>query len=129
MSHTKTIHFFRHAQAEHNVWSEDDPVGEDVCDTSLTPVGIEQAKQISTSASVTNFKCPTLVISSPLRRCLQTALHAFHPQFNENLKATIEKNKVFPHSAKHPALDHSKNGNIKRETDPRIMECLNGRES
>jgi len=74
MSKTKTIHFFQHAQAEHNVWSEDHPLGEDVRDSSLTPIGIEQAKELLTSASVTNLKCPTLLISSPLRRCLQTAL-------------------------------------------------------
>lgn len=74
MSKTKIIHFFRHAQAEHNVWSDDDAVYPDVRDTSLTPVGIEQVKGILASAAVTNFKLPTLLISSPLRRCLQTAL-------------------------------------------------------
>jgi len=131
MSKTKTIHFFRHAQAKHNAWSEDDLVGEDVRDTSLTRLGIDQAKAILTSASVTNFRSPTLLISSPLRRCLQTALYAFHPHFNENLKATMEKNKDFPQgSIPRKAIQKLfKKGNIKWEADPRIMECVNGRDS
>ena len=29
---------------------------------------------------------PTLLITSPLRRCLETALYAFHSQFNEGLR-------------------------------------------
>ena len=131
MSKTKTIHFFRHAQAEHNIWSEHDPVGQEIRDTSLTPHGIEQAKEILTTAAVTNFKRPTLLISSPLRRCLQTALYAFHPDFNESLQATLEKNKKFPHRSlpRNAIQKLFKKGNIKFESDPRIMECLAGRDS
>ena len=33
---------------------------------------------------ITRFKKPTLVLVSPLQRCIQTALYAFHPKFNEN---------------------------------------------
>ena len=131
MSKTKTIHFFRHAQAEHNIWSEHDFVGPEVRDTSLTPHGIEQAKEILTTAAVTNFKQPTLLISSPLRRCLQTALYAFHPDFNESLQATLEKNKEFPRGSisRNAIQKLFKKGNIKFESDPRIMECLSGKDS
>jgi broad specificity phosphatase PhoE len=131
MSKTKTVHFFRHAQAQHNFCYEHNPEPVDIRDTSLTHHGIEQAKEILTGLGVQNFRKPTLVISSPLRRCLQTALYAFHPSFNENLKATLEKNKKFPNSSlsKKEIQTIFKNGNIKFETDPRIMEYISSRDS
>ena len=98
MSKVKTIHFFRHAQAQHNYCPEHNPFPQNVRDSSLTPHGIEQAKKILSSPVITNFKRPTLIISSPLLRCLQTTLYAFHPDFNENLRETLEKNKDFPGS-------------------------------
>ena len=74
-----------------------------------------------------HFQHPTLLVSSPLRRCLQTALYAFHPEFNENLKATLEKNKEFPNGClpRNMIQKILKKGNIKWEADPRIMECIN----
>jgi broad specificity phosphatase PhoE len=130
MSKVKTVHFFRHAQAQHNYSAEYNPEPADVRDTSLTAHGIEQAKAILTSAAVTNFKRPTLLISSPLRRCLQTALYGFHLDFNENLHTTLEKNKEFPEGSlsRHQIKKLFKRGEIKFEADPRIMECLGRRD-
>lgn len=131
MSKTKRVHFFRHAQAQHNLCSEHNPVPLNVRDTSLTAHGLEQAKEILASPVIQNFQRPTLIISSPLRRCLQTALYAFHPSFNENLKATLEKNKNFPNSCasrkKIQAIFNE--GNIKFEADPRLMEYLSSKDS
>jgi hypothetical protein len=131
MSKTKRVHFFRHAQAQHNLCSEHNPVPLNVRDTSLTPHGLEQANQILTSPVIQNFQQPTLIISSPLRRCLQTALYAFHPSFNENLKATLEKNKNFPKSSvsRKKIQTIFKEGNIKFEADPRLMEFMSSKDS
>ena len=44
-------------------------------DPGLTPGGIRDAKRFT--ALYRNLRSPTLVVTSPLRRCLQTSIHAF----------------------------------------------------
>ena len=74
----QVIHLFRHAEAAHN--SEDDT---SIRDPYLTINGIAQAEQILTTYKFLNQ--PTLVLVSPLKRALQTALYAFHPIFNKRV--------------------------------------------
>ena len=74
MSH-QIIHVFRHGHASHNM--NDDT---DIHDPVLTPLGVEQAIGIPETYSL--FNKPTLILVSPLRRCIQSALYAFHPDFN-----------------------------------------------
>jgi broad specificity phosphatase PhoE len=47
-------------------------------DPGLTPGGIEDAKNFR--KRYRNLRNPTLVVTSPLRRCLQTTVHAFSDQ-------------------------------------------------
>jgi hypothetical protein len=58
-------------------------------------------------------------------------LYAFHPDFNENLQTTLDKNKAFPHGSipRENIQKLFKKGNIKFESDPRIMEYISGRDS
>lgn len=65
-----TIHLVRHAESEHNVSKDFSKL-----DPSLTPLGIAQAAQL-----VNTFPNPeriAVVISSPLRRAIQTSLAGF----------------------------------------------------
>lgn len=61
----------------------------------------------------------TLIITSPLRRCLETALYAFHPEFNSRLKRAIL-------SAEEKGLDTPlqsfAQGKITFLVDPRLCE-------
>jgi broad specificity phosphatase PhoE len=63
----KTVCIIRHGEALHNIQREYYPFP----DPPLTPVGLEQA-----SAITVDFK-PDLVVASPMRRTIQTALIAF----------------------------------------------------
>lgn len=47
-------------------------------DPGLTPGGIKDAKLFT--VLYPNLRKPTIIVSSPLRRCLQTAIHAFGSQ-------------------------------------------------
>src|SRR5271154_856073 len=73
----KVIHLFRHAEAVHN--SESD---ESTRDPLLTEKGKEQAQEILETYQFLNQ--PTLILTSPLRRAIETVLQAFHPSFNDN---------------------------------------------
>jgi len=71
-----TIVLVRHAQAEHNVacdWSLPDP--------SLTPLGRQQASTIP-SAYPALFEGADVILTSPLRRTMQTTLWGF-PKLKE----------------------------------------------
>jgi phosphohistidine phosphatase SixA len=77
MASQQYIHLFRHGLAKHNVSGDfymHDPL--------LTPCGIESAKE-TLEQEENCFKKPTLVLISPLQRCIQTALYAFHPEWNK----------------------------------------------
>lgn len=94
---SKVVHLFRHAQAYHNSARDNS-----LPDPSLTPDGIAQAKEITKNYRFLNK--PTLILVSPLRRCVQTALYAFHPDFNKDIA------KRFPNTPKFVAL-------------PQLQEC------
>lgn len=74
------IHLVRHGQAVHNLCEANHALP----DTDLTPLGQEQARGLVS-------KCPDLanvdlVVSSPLRRTLQTTLLAFSSQLESDLQ-------------------------------------------
>ncbi|KAF5714045.1 histidine phosphatase superfamily clade-1 [Fusarium mundagurra] len=74
------IHLVRHGQAVHNLCEANNILP----DTDLTPLGQEQAKGLIS-------KCPELanvdlIVSSPLRRTLQTTLLAFSPQLERGVQ-------------------------------------------
>ncbi|EXL47631.1 hypothetical protein FOCG_11789 [Fusarium oxysporum f. sp. radicis-lycopersici 26381] len=74
------IHLVRHGQAVHNLCEADNVLP----DTDLTPLGEEQARGLIS-------KCPELanvqlIVSSPLRRTLQTTLLAFSSQLKRGLQ-------------------------------------------
>ncbi|EWG47656.1 hypothetical protein FVEG_07713 [Fusarium verticillioides 7600] len=74
------IHLVRHGQAVHNLGEANNILP----DTDLTPLGQEQAKGLIS-------KCPELVnvdliVSSPLRRTLQTTLLGFSSQLERGLQ-------------------------------------------
>lgn len=66
------IHFVRHGIGDHNVSS----TGYLIEDAMLTSEGVAQAKRLGRSPVVFHSP-PELVVTSPLRRCMQTAYHAF----------------------------------------------------
>jgi broad specificity phosphatase PhoE len=88
----KIVHLFRHAQGEH----QGREGGGRILDPFLTSFGIRQARDITQSNPgkdekddhpynpfpYTYLKHPTLILTSPSRRCIQTALYAFHPSLN-----------------------------------------------
>merc|ERR1712046_347662 len=88
LSECKVVHFVRHAQAESNVAAHKYPSGSpeynaayadpQYFDSVLSENGITQCSELHNelSASTTKLHCE-LVISSPLRRTLQTASVVF----------------------------------------------------
>jgi broad specificity phosphatase PhoE len=89
----KVIHIFRHAEAYHN--STDNM---EIRDPVLTSSGVEQSLIITRRYNFLNR--PTLILTSPLRRCIETALYAFHPIFNPNVT------KHFPQPPRILAMPH-----------------------
>ncbi len=80
-SSIKRIHLVRHAQGHHNVAGEanhDNYLKEEFIDSELTEFGKEQcaalAKECVENKIASN---PELLVVSPMRRCLQTAIHSF----------------------------------------------------
>ncbi len=69
MSNTKKIYFIRHGQAEHNATRN-----YGLRDPALTSTGIQQASNIRIEDP------PDLILISPLKRTIQTALFAFPQQ-------------------------------------------------
>jgi len=69
---SKIIHFTRHAQAEHNV-DED----YDIPDAPLTKLGREQSAELNKITANTIQRTADLLVSSPLRRTLQTTIVGF----------------------------------------------------
>jgi len=62
------------AANESSLWTPDEDLKQ-LHDPGLTPGGIKDASRFT--ALYRNLRSPTLVVTSPLRRCLQTSIHAF----------------------------------------------------
>jgi broad specificity phosphatase PhoE len=78
---SKIVHFVRHAEGEHNVVGEvnyEDYLREDLEDAVLSEHGVSQCKQLYgeciESGAVNDAE---LLVVSPMRRTLQTAVHSF----------------------------------------------------
>ncbi|KAI4817324.1 PGAM-domain-containing protein [Aureobasidium sp. EXF-8845] len=68
----KSLYFVRHAQGEHNAQHDDS-----IPDAILTPHGKSQCHDLNTLFP--HHDSVALIVSSPLRRALQTSVHAFAP--------------------------------------------------
>ncbi|KAL4804471.1 histidine phosphatase superfamily [Aspergillus unguis] len=79
------IHCVRHAQGVHNLCTENHTIP----DPSLTDLGNEQCTQLRDSFPY--HKNIDLIVASPLRRTMYTALQSFEPVFkaNPNLKLIL----------------------------------------
>lgn len=89
----KMFYIIRHGEGTHNVkekevgreewdrhWSKLSGDGTTVWeDAALTPLGEQQARDISTFFGTSNIPFPELLYTSPLRRCLRTTELAFAP--------------------------------------------------
>lgn len=75
----KTVHFIRHAEGTHNVNESYREVRN--LDARLTKLGIEQCKSLAESLQSNHPRClqADLIVTSPLTRCIQTALHSMKP--------------------------------------------------
>jgi Histidine phosphatase superfamily (branch 1) len=81
-TNSQLIHIFRHAAYDAN---------EDV-NPPLSESGRNAAHEVFETHKF--LEEPTLVITSPLTRCLETALHAFHPMFNHYSLKKMSKNHI-----------------------------------
>ncbi|KAH0284259.1 phosphoglycerate mutase family protein-like protein [Aureobasidium namibiae CBS 147.97] len=80
----KSLRFVRHAQGEHNAKHDDS-----IPDAILTPHGKSQCHDLSTSFA--HHDSVALIVSSPLRRALQTSVHAFAPALQkEGVKVLLQ---------------------------------------
>lgn len=88
--HTKVVHFVRHAEGFHNV--NQNYRSKENLDARLTPLGIQQCQALarriqnandkndSSEAHLYHLRQSTeLIVTSPLSRCIQTALLSFEP--------------------------------------------------
>jgi len=109
----KIIHILKHAESK-------DPKRN--FDLYLTYEGAGEASNMIEKFSP-SMKAPALVLVPPLKRCMETALKAFHPNFNYNLhflasETPAEKtdgNELMRHFAK---------GNVTFMLDPRLQEII-----
>jgi broad specificity phosphatase PhoE len=69
----KTVYLLRHAEAQHNVV----PHNFTLPDPSLTSRGVRQAQRLVDNFSADALANVELIVTSPLRRCLQTVSNAF----------------------------------------------------
>jgi broad specificity phosphatase PhoE len=71
----KLIHFLRHAQGTHNV-NGGDYRSERNIDARLTSQGFQQCHELAVDAAATGKIDVDCVVTSPLTRCIQTALYS-----------------------------------------------------
>lgn len=74
------VHCVRHAQGIHNL----SHANHNLPDPELTPLGEEQARELG--ATFPSLRDVHLILSSPLRRAIQTALLAFPSQIKDGLQ-------------------------------------------
>lgn len=83
---TKRIHFIRHAEGDHNVAGENNPLGylrQDLVDAHLSKFGVQQCNDFATDPTKANIiKSAELLVVSPMNRTLQTASYCFPSLIN-----------------------------------------------
>jgi len=89
----QVLHIIRHAQGFHNVCK--DYRNPNHKDAQLTPHGINQCKELSKRIreEQINVDC---IISSPMRRALQTAYYSFEHLLEENMSFSEKDDTTFP---------------------------------
>jgi hypothetical protein len=105
----KIVHIFRHGE-----------VGPGVVNPSLSSNGYYMASELIYELPY-SMKAPTLVIVSPLERCMQTALYLFHRSFNHNLLREAY-NDTQGNMDCSEVIQHFITGNITFMLDPRLQE-------
>lgn len=106
----KIVHIFRHGEVSSEV----------VVNPPLTVKGLNTATDLIYELPY-SMKAPTLVIVSPLKRCIETALRLFHCDFNRHLywegingtEGNMDCSEV---------IQHLITGNITFMLDPRLQE-------
>ena len=106
----KTVHVIRHAQGYHNV----NPANHCMPDPRLTPFGVNQCKSLSTSFPIPPSSTSTLIVASPLKRTLYTALFTF-PDVIKNRKLAILALPEVQETSDLPCDTGSKLAELKRE--------------
>jgi broad specificity phosphatase PhoE len=71
------IHLIRHAQGEHNISSE----GHALRDAQLTADGVQQCSRLASEFPA--FNDVDLIVASPVKRTVWTALHSFDARMND----------------------------------------------
>lgn len=138
----KTIHFIRHAEGEHNVAGREDRkngyLREDLKDAVLSPCGVEQCNQfVDSIQSRANLEKADLVVTSPMRRTLQTAHGCLGKHLNEipwiAYEHIREQTGLHPCDSRLPTSHHAAafpnvNFELCEEEDPLIGSYLTRRE-
>jgi broad specificity phosphatase PhoE len=106
----KVVHWIRHAQGYHNIGGEAEAKARHNIDARLTPQGIDQclelAEKIRTAKPCTALSDvrdkAQLIVTSPVTRCVQTAVFSLEPVIernrdiqivaNENIRETVNFN-------------------------------------
>jgi len=96
----QTIHLIRHCEGEHNRSA----VPHLLADAVLTDHGVAQASLLSLGPAFLEHPLPQLVVVSPLRRCVQTCLHAFGPEMPCELMPSVMENSTMKCDCATPAL-------------------------
>ena len=120
---SKKIHFVRHAQGFHNVAGETDPVfgylRDDLEDAVLTELGKQQCHNLHTSLDGQFFKNINLILVSPMRRTIETALYSFPNQVKDKRITFLANELIREQTGLHPC-DRRRTIGLQKNDFPRI---------
>ena len=69
------------------------------------------------------MRAPTLVLAPPHKRCMETALRAFHPHFNHTLRRIASENTA-ENTESNEVMQHFAKGNVNFMLDPRLEDVI-----
>lgn len=110
----KIVHILQHAEAN----NRDDAF--DPFDPPLSSKGANEARKLIQKFS-SSMEAPTLVLAPPLKRCMETALKAFHPKYNHELRAIASKSTA-ENTKGNELKHHFAKGNVAFMLDPRLED-------
>lgn len=110
---TKIVHFLRPAVAIEPDTAFDPP---------LSHKGAQAADNMIKTLS-SPMRAPTLVLTPPHKRYMETALRAFHPHFNPTLRNIASENAV-ENTDCNEVMQHFANGNVNFVLDPRLEDVM-----
>jgi len=111
MADNKIIYIFRHGEVA------EEP---GIVDPTITSNGTSKAGELIKNLP-DSMKAPTLIVVAPLRRCIRTALKAFHPEFNRYLE-DIDFNSAKPNTDCTRVMQHFAKEKVTFMVDPRLQE-------